>query len=113
MHSISTQHQHIHMQLDNAATTALCAQSTATSALLPLFNATCFVVPCCCRLLLTQALDKAFDTQADVCKAMREVQFDQQLLNKVCCTATACLFVVGCWVVGHSTACLAPLTAHV
>lgn len=32
---------------------------------------------------LLQALDKAFDTQADVCKALREVQFDQQLLNKV------------------------------
>lgn len=32
---------------------------------------------------LSKALDKAFDLQADVCKAMREAQFDQQLLNKV------------------------------
>jgi hypothetical protein len=36
-------------------------------------------------LLLMQALDKAFDMQADVCKAMRNVDFDQQLLNKVRC----------------------------
>jgi hypothetical protein len=34
-------------------------------------------------LLLVQALDKAFDMQADVCKAVRDVDFDQQLLNKV------------------------------
>eukprot|EP00882_Tetradesmus_deserticola_P013141 GHRQ01013934.1.p1 GENE.GHRQ01013934.1~~GHRQ01013934.1.p1 ORF type:complete len:322 (+),score=158.98 GHRQ01013934.1:2-967(+) len=30
-----------------------------------------------------KALDKAFDMQADVCKAMRDVEFDQLLLNKV------------------------------
>jgi hypothetical protein len=40
------------------------------------------LLPVLVRVLL-QALDKAFDMQADVCKAMRDVDFDQQLLNKV------------------------------
>eukprot|EP00879_Flechtneria_rotunda_P020971 GHRR01022082.1.p1 GENE.GHRR01022082.1~~GHRR01022082.1.p1 ORF type:complete len:278 (+),score=107.40 GHRR01022082.1:190-1023(+) len=32
---------------------------------------------------LSKALDKAFDNQQDVCKALREASFDQQTLNKV------------------------------
>ncbi len=30
-----------------------------------------------------QALDKAFDEQLDVCKALRDIKFDQQTLNQV------------------------------
>jgi hypothetical protein len=30
-----------------------------------------------------QALDKAFDTSTDICKALKDTQFDQQILNKV------------------------------
>lgn len=39
--------------------------------------------------MLLQALDKALDTSQDICKAMKGVQFDQQLLNKVCLTEAA------------------------
>lgn len=42
--------------------------------------------PCCHAATLCaalQALEKAFDSQQDICKALRDVQFEQPLLNKV------------------------------
>lgn len=38
-----------------------------------------------------QALDKAFDNQTDVCKALKDTQFDQQRLNKASCGCSCSL----------------------
>lgn len=37
----------------------------------------------CCAGAAAQALDKAFDTSTDICKALKDTQFDTQTLNKV------------------------------
>jgi hypothetical protein len=51
---------------------------------LPNLKLTCVMpgVPCA-AMACFQALDKAFDTSTDICKALKDTQFDQQTLNKV------------------------------